>query len=916
MKRSQVLAASFVALMVLSAFPLQQVQGQGAYSEKLNVFIAGSDALWYFSFNGINGSSKLSALESTAGLAWYNVTAIKTTGWKSDFQLFGTKGYNLLPVPFTPSQGLFLTVGSDSYADASAAASALGSYMLTSFVSLSNGTVISLSNGTSTSYSFHSPISFGDVVPSTLLSFLPTVRGGFASAISSSGFQSTLSPFVVLEGQKSGSGFSHDLVVGSISAAALDSSNRPNILGYFGSTVTSLKASGQASSSIVQIKFLDGIVSSADPATVTHDSIRFTGSYTLNVQAGKQVTRINATVVQVPPVLLATRAVDGGVLRTGDYLAVTIILRNLSPATPITKVTFSDNWWNSIAGFRFASGNFTAPSGTISAGGTVTPVYRVQYNGTSTGSITIPASIVRYSYLIGGSTFNATAVLNPIRLSLGKDDAIVYASVTPSGGFGKPVGASQGFNVTVTNVGTLPASTVVVAGHSIPGLAAKSGSSSGGSATVSVSQMALGLLGVNFTRSFGATYQDPAGSSLNATTNVVSDVFSHSSMRVGLPSLVSSALLAPLSNHRTNLTLTFTTSNPGLANITTFSAKLSLPAGLGCGKVSGAGISCSGNQLSIIYRVLNISSTANTYMKYNLTNPLNYFVGPIAFQGSTSGINMTGKSNPVAVPSGVVLSKQFSPSSLFGGMSSTVTILATNAGPLTAYNFTLSTSIDSFDSLASSASLTKTVQRLTPGGNSSLSYAVTVSGTSGNLTASAASANFFFGGTSFSTRGLAPVVRIYTPVSVSIATTPATPEEGKNFTINFQITNPSGVPVSNVLFTLPVPSGLALSHLRNAQVSGGTLTISSASLSPHSSTGASAVAVASSGILVPFDKGKLTFSYSGVTINGIVPSKGIAVGEDVTTRYLIPTAFILLVLLVTALYVRRKAAPSAPSPPK
>ncbi|MDA4120006.1 MAG: hypothetical protein OK436_05420, partial [Thaumarchaeota archaeon] len=775
MKRSQVLAASVVALMVLSALPLQQVQGQGAYSEKLNVFIAGSDALWFFSFNGVNGSSKLSALESTPGLSWYNVTAIKTTGWKSDFQLFGTKGYNLLPVPFTPAQGLFLKIGSDSYADASAAASTLGSYMLTAFVSLSNGTDSAFGVGGGT-YSFSSPLSFGDIVPSTLLSFLPTGKGGFASAISSSGFQSTLSPFVVLEGQKSGSGFTHDLVLGSISASALDSSNRPNFLGYFGSTVTSLKASGQASSSIVQIKFLDGNFRTTDSATLTHDS------YTYTVQSGKQVMRINATVVQVPPVLLATRAVDSGVLRTGDFLAVTITLRNLSPATPISKVIFSDTWWNTVAGFKFASGNFTSPSGSVAAGSAVTPVYRLQYNGTANGSIIIPASIVRYSYLIGSSTFNATSVLNPIRLSLGKDDAIVYASITPSRGFGKPVGASQAFNITVTNVGTLPASSVVVAGHSISGLAAKSGSSSGGTATVSVSQSALGLLGVNFTRSYAATYQNPGGSSLNATTNVVSDVFSHSSMMVGLPSLVAAVQLSPLPNQEMNVTMVFVASNPGLANITSFSAKLDLPAGLGCGRVSGTGISCSGNQLSIAIRVLNISSSMTNYMKYNLTNPLNYFIGPMSFKGLTSGVNVTGRSNLVAVPSGIVLSKQFSPSKLFGSMSSTATIAASNAGPLTAYNFTLATSIDSFDSLASSTSLTKTVQKLTPGGNATLSFGVTMSGASGNLTASPATASFFFGGTFFSTRGRAPVVGLYTPLVASIATSPLSPQEGKNFT--------------------------------------------------------------------------------------------------------------------------------------
>ena len=901
MKRSQVLAASVVALMLLSALPLQQVQGQSAYSEKLNVFIAGSNAFWSFSFNGINASNKLAALESTPGLSWYNVTAIKTTGWKSDFQLFGPKGYNLLPVPYTPSEGLFLTLGSDSYADASAAASALGSYLLTTFVSLSNG------SGT---YSFHSPLSFGDVVPSTLLSFIPTAKGGFASAISSSGLQSTLSPFVVYEGQKSGSGFVHGIVLGSISPSALDSSNRPNILGYFGSTVNSLKASSQASSSMVQIRFLDGTVSSKDSATVTRNT------YTLSIQSGKQVTRVNATVVQVPPVLLATRAVDAGVLRTGDYLAVTLTLRDLSPATAITKVTFSDTWWKTTAGFKFVGGNFTAPGGTISAGAAITPVYRLQYNGTLSGSVVIPASVVRYSYLIGGSTFNGTAVLNPIRISLGKDDAVVYSSVSPSGGFGKPVGADQVFNVTVTNVGTLPASSVVVAGHSIPGLAAKTGSSSGGTATVSVSQSALGLLGVNFTRSYPATYQNPGGSSLNATTNIVPDVFSHSSMRVGLPSLVATARMTPLSDRGTNLTLVFVTSNPGLANITSFSANLGLPAGLGCGSVSGKGISCSANQLRIALRVLNITSSVTSYMKYNLTNPLNYFIGPISFQGLTSGINLTGRSNLVAVPAGIVLSKQFSPSQLFGSMASTVTVGATNTGPLNAYNFTLVASIDSFDSLTSSTPLTRTLQKLIPGGNATLSYGVTMSESSGNLTATPPAASFFFGGASFSTRGRAPVVGLYTPLTVSITTNPLSPQEGKNFTISIRITNPSGVSVSNMLFTLPVPSGLILSHLQNAQVSAGAITVSSSSLSPHSSIDASASAVASSGILVPFDKGKLTFSYSGVTINGIVPSKGIAVGEDVTTRYLIPTAFILLVLLMVAFYVRRKASPSAPSPPK
>lgn len=908
MKRSQLLAVSVVALMVLSSFPAQSVQGQGAFTEKLNVFVAGSNALWYFTFGGLNASSKLSGLESTPGLGWYNVSAIKTTGWQSDFQVFGARGYDLLPVPFVPSQGMFLTVGSDSYGDASAAAAALDSYLLTSFVSLSNGT------GT---YAFYSPLSFNDLVPGTLFKLVPTAQGGFSNALNGTAFMSTASPFVVLEGVKSSSGFSRSLVIGSIASPALDSTGRPSVMSYFGGSVSFLQASSHSSSSTLQLRFLDGVVRSSDPATVSNSNARFTGSYTLTLAAGKRVSKVNATVAEQPAPLLATRAVDVGVLRTNDDIAVTLSLRNLSPSDTITKVAFTDNWWNKTGGFKFLGGNYSGPDAGISPGGSVTPVYRLQYTGTSTGSVTIPASVVRYTYEVGSASFDATAVLNPIRLSLGADDAVVYATVAPVGGFGKPVGASQDLNVTVTNVGTLPASSVVVAGHSIAGLAAKSGASPGGSASVTVSQSAAGLLGVNVTSSYSTTYQNPSGTALNATTNVYSDIFSHASMLTGYPTLTVSAKLTPLANQTTDLTLSFSSSNAGSENVTSFKASGSLPPGLGCGKVGGKGLTCSGDRLTISYPVLNKTSALTANMTYAMTNPHNYIIAPIDFHGLTAGNNVTGGSDPVAVPGGLVLSKQFAPSQLFGGMSSEVTVAATNAGPAEVYNASVATTIDSFDSLSSTSTLQKTSASMAPGGNSTFSYGVSTLQVFGTLTGAPVAATFFFGATRFSTQGAGPKVQVYQPVGVSITTTPASPEEGKNFTINIQIDNPSGVSVSNVNFTLPVPSGLELSRLNNAQVSAGLLSVSEGALGAHSSATASASAVASSGILVPFKDAKLTFSYAGVTINGTLPSKsGIGIGEDVTTRYLIPTAFVLLVLLATAFYVRRKAAPIAPASQK
>ncbi|MDG6902036.1 MAG: hypothetical protein JRM80_08760 [Nitrososphaerota archaeon] len=909
MKRSQLLAVTVVALFVLSSLPVQVAVGASGYTEKLNVYVAGSSALWYFTFGGVNGSGSLSAFESTPGLASYNVTAIKTVGWSSDFQVFGPRGYNLLPVPFIPSQGLFLTLGSDSFAHASASAAALDPYLLTSFTSYSNGTG---------SFVFYSPISFNDLVPNTLLRFLPSTEGGFASAITSASLTSSGSPFVVLEGKSSSSsGFDHTLVVGGISSSAL-SGSQPNLMSYFGSGVSFLQAANKSSSSTVQLNFLDGMIKSSDHATVANDGAKFTSSYSLSLAAGKRLSKVNATVAQVPAALLATRAVDVGVLKTGGNVSITLGLRNLSPSLTISRVSFTDNWWNRTGVFRLlsGSGSDSVASLSLAPGSSITPVYRLQYTGTAAQSMVIPASVVRYQYTVNGVAFNATATFNPIRLSLGVDDAVVFSTLTPTGGFGKPVGSPQSFNVTVTNVGTLPANSVVVAGHSIAGLAAN-----GGTASVSVSQTAAGLLGTNSTTGYSTTYQDPSGATLNATTNAVSDIFSHTSMNIAFMMLTVAANIASLANQHANVTLALTVFDAGTANVTAFSATGALPAGLGCGAISGSsvaksGVTCTGGALKIAYPVLNASSSLTTYMQYDLAKPQNFMLQPLSFQGTTTGGSVSGMSNLLAVPAGLVVSKQFAPSQLFGGMGSTATITATNAGPLPVYNGTIASTVDSFDSVASTAVLSKKGLTISPQGNATLSYGVTLQEVSGTQTATPATATFYFGGTPFSIQSQAPTLSVYQPLVVSISTSPANPVEGKNFTIDFLITNPTGVQVSNVTFALPVPSGLGLSGLVNAKVSGGILTISAPTLGAHGNITASARAVASSGITVPFSGASLKFSYSGTTISGTVPkSSGIGIAEDVTTRYIIPTAFILIAVFAVAYYVRRKAL-TAPSSQK
>jgi uncharacterized repeat protein (TIGR01451 family) len=903
------LAFAVVALMLFSAVPMQLAHAQTPYSEKLNVYVAGSNALWYFTFDGVNGSSHLSALESTPGLSWYNVTAISTLGWSADSQVFGPQGYNLLPIHSVVPHGLFLTVGADSFSHASAAADALDSYLLTDFVSMSNGTGV---------FSFFSPVSFSSLVPVTLLDgFLPRSEGGFAEAISASSLTTSESPFVVLEGVKSasGEGFTHNLVVGSITPSALTSAGSLNVAALFGSSVTSLTASAGSTSSVIHVEALGGMISSTDNATVINDAASFTGTYSLSLAPGHTIYSTNATIVEQPAPLLATRAVDVGVLHTNGDLAVTLTFANLSPKDTITSLSFSDNWWKSTGEFTFLGGNDSVSSVSLGPSASVTPVYRLEYTGTAPGSVTIPASAVRYQYQYGGATFNATAYINPIRLSLGADDAVVYATLqpTPSGSLGKAVGTPQLFNITLVNVGTLPASSVVVAGKSVPGLAA-----GGGTATVTVSQSAPSMTDINVTQSYSVAYLDPSGVALNATTNTVSDVFSQSGMQVSLPVLRVSPTFHAISTSETNLTLNFAVSDIAPVGVSDFEATGTLPAGLGCGRVSGPGMSCSSGTVTISYKTLNASTTIRTSMSYNITAGSNYILAPFTFTGQAAGVPVSGSSGLVPVPAGLTLTKEYSPQALFGGMTSLVSVVAENHGPTPVYNATVGTATDSFDSLINSSSslLHQTVGSIADGGNVTFAYRVSASQSYGNQSAAPVSASFYFGGTSFSVNGGSPTVQIYHPLSAALTTSPSTPEEGKTFALSVQITNPSAVQVSNVTFTLPLPHGLSFSNLQDMQANSKGITVYFPSLGPGVTEAANASVVAGSGQTIPLSGARLTFVYGGTTINGTVPlTSSLTIAENILIRYTIPSVFVLICVLAAAFYVR-KATATAPASPK
>jgi len=888
---------ALLVIITVAAAPLAHTGTHAAssgFTEKLTAYVAGSDAAWFLDLEGVNVSNAyVSSAESVPGVSGYNLTAVKSTAWVSDYQIFGPQGYNVLPVPFVPPEGVFLTVGAVSYAAASSAATRLGSYLLTNFESTTNESGL---------FSFFAPISFGKVMPSTLLKLLPTSTAGFVKAITVSSFLGLDSPVVALEGKRGESGFVHDLILGSITSTGLDSTSKPNLLSYFGQAQASLRASNKSLSSTIIFHFLDGLATSPDSARVTNDQAAFSSTYVLSVKPGAVIHKLNATVIQQPAVLLATRVIDLGVLKTGANMSVTISLTNLSNSTAVSGIIVSDDWWKASGLFKLVGGNSTISVPSLSIGDASNPTYVLRYTGNRTQQMQLPATSVTYVYSFGTLALQRHTNLNPISISLGADEPVLYASLAPVGSLIRPVGSAQGLKVLVKNVGTRAASSVSVGGQDVGGLPA-----SGGSATVTLRPSSPRLASSNVTQTYQVSYKTPEGQSVNVATNPLEVIFSHKSMNIGFGVLSLNSTVSQLpSGNGSNLNLTLAFSNKGTANVTSVTARALLPAGLSCGKVSSS-LTCENGVLTLSHSNLAPQGQMKASASFNISQPRSFTFPPASYHLQSSGYSIAGFSNALPVPTGFALSKHFGLTQLFGGQSTQVTTLALNAGPKVIYNLTVKSPADPFDTVLGGGSPGQFRANLTVGANLSLSYGVSVGSAPGSGISSPATANFFFGGVPFTRSEPGPKVSIYSPIGATIASSPPTPTEGRQFDILISLTNPSAVSVNDVKFLLPVPSGVAIAGASNASVVNGGVSISLSQLTAGGSYRAKVTATASSGQTIPFNKAKLTFSYANATLNGRLPSTGIAISEDVTVRYLLPIGFVLLALIATAVEVRRMA---------
>jgi hypothetical protein len=888
--RESIMLALVLSLALVPMFASAPVRAQGQYTERLDVYTAGSNAYWLMTLNRLNSTvPNLASAESSAGLSAYRLVALSTQAATSDLQVFGIDGYNVLHVPSMPSQGLFLTVNASSSSAAAPVVSFFGNRFATAFTLVSSG---------SGSYVYFAPADFTVLAAPVLYKLVPTTMKGFASFLTEASFVGLAMPSVALTGVNNGSGFSHSITIGAAASSILNSTSAINVPEVLSNANGVLTASSSSSSSEVVIHSLDGVVQSTGKATVSNDASNLSGTYTLSVSPGSKV-KVNATILSQAPTAIAYREFDRGTLTSNQSLAVTIVMKNTAESGSITNFALNDNWWQSYPTvFQYVSGNYSFTLPSIPPGQNMTESYVLKVISTSSLQVTVPATTATFQYLLSTTSYSSRATLNQAVLQVNSVGPAISMIARPTISSGAPLGTAGNFTLTLSNNGNSPALNLKVGGYSFANLA------QGSTQTVSIPISMTGLMQNNLTRSFSVSFTNSAQQTSSLVTNSVSLIMSHSSMVIPFVQLSTSDTLTAGSIASRALNVTYTFANSGAGVSGTVTGTQALPAGVSCKVVSGTDGVCSSGNYSIAIPALTAQDTQANTLELSFSRD-NFVIQPASMTTSYEGATLHTFGGAYVIPGGIAITKTFGSAAAFPGMTSPVYLAITNFGSGPVYNATLSSNSDSFDSLAAGTTATRTYASLAAQQNENFNYTVAVtSGVYGNESSSAATVTVVVGGLTVGFSSAPAYVKVFRPVSVTLTTSPSTPEENHDFTISVTFTNPASVAVTGATYAFTIPSGLKV--LSGATASGQTVTVSVPSLGADSNQTVAVTATASAGVKIDTTSSHVTFEYQGVSIAGLAPRETITVGVDVTTRYTLPIIVAVLIALAGLVYLRRR----------
>ncbi len=494
------------------------------YSERLDIYTAGDNDYWLATLSPVNATkSGVSAAESVAGVNAYELTAIKTTAATTSSQLFWGDGYKVVKLPFFPDSGVFLNVTATGLSAAQSAASDFGASFGANFQQVGSS---------GSNYTFFSPATF-TTAGAIIFKAVPTTEKGFAALVNATTLAAEPTPTEILTGVRSGSSFTHTVSFGSTETNVVGS-NASLLLGDALDIVNdSYPTSANATSTRVNLHSLDGLIYSTDPATIANHDANFSASYSVNLTPGVRF-RPNVTLIQDPPVLTATRAVDTGSAADGGLVSVTLGLKNTgslySGTGTISNITVNDNWWAAYPSlFSLSAGNSSFSIPTLAETQNVSRVYVLKVDSAASEDLTVPPATVSYSYGVGNVIVRVSTQTNELELRTNDNGPALTITAGASVSSGSPVGSAGRWVVTVTNDGNGPALDLNVLNYTDPTLV-----QGGAPWTFNTTLPITSIVSRNLTQGFNLGWTAPDGTKGALASNPATLLLSHSGIEAPL----------------------------------------------------------------------------------------------------------------------------------------------------------------------------------------------------------------------------------------------------------------------------------------------------------------------------------------------------------------------------------------------
>jgi len=895
--RSALVLCLVLSVSIIPALQLTSAQPT-KYTERLDIYTAGSMALWLATFSGPNvtiSNPSVVAAESVAGLNSYSLTAMSTASATTGSQLFWPDGYGILKVPFVPSQGAFLTLDASSAGAAQSVVASFDAYIGADFRQVSSS---------GNSYTYYSSSDFA-VSGTYMFKAVPAQMKGLASLFNATTFSALLTPIIILSGEKAGGSFAHSVQIGSTQQSAVSQAGI-NLPALFSQATANIASSAKSNSTQVVVHSLDGLIQTADPGKVSNHQSNFSGSYTGNIPPGRKF-KLNLTLVQDTPVLNTYRVLDRGSAVTNDLISVTVTIKNVAQSGVAQNIAVNESWWKAYpALFQFTSGNasFTIP--TLNGGQNVSRVYVLKVVSGDVHDLTLPATPVTYSYIVQGVLFHRSSTLNQVEVRTNSVGPALSIQAGVDISSDSPIGKVGHYVVTVTNIGNGPALNLNVGTNSQQNLP-----QAGGVWKVTAPLPPPSIMSRNLSSTFTVTWSAPDGSKGSLTSNPASTIFTQSGALIPLLQLTESPIIRPGSLASGKLNITYTMTNLGSANATGVTLTQLFPSGFGCKAVTTGVATCSASGISL--NVPSMKPNSNSSGLFSVAfSQQNYVLSPAAMAAGFGSVTLHTSGPTLIVPAGVNAVKSFKSNPVFQGMADPVTIVVSSSGAEPIFNLTASPASDVFTAYSATPPTPKTFAKVDPNGTQSFNYSTTISGVGRHVIGSVP-VRFILAGTLEALTVPQGNITIYAPVKASATSVPAAPTEGTSFKFQVVVSNPSPVAVTNVTLTVPIPASDQVVDPGGMQAKGHSLVLNLPTMAAASNTTQTVTLKSGTEVDSVFANSTLTFQYQGATVTGTISIPTVAVGVDVLTRYDFPISLAVLLMLAAAVYIHRRTI-TVPAP--